>query len=171
KVITLRQTLEIVTRGNTQCHRCAPLVARGCPVSPWGLGLINPPVSSYHRPPPGDREAQFHAPRLQWLPNNGLSDTDVAMSNIAGYDACYGDSMASHWHTLASHALALPTITYAEHDKEPPREVQYRPGMFDCTAKRQGGVRTVRTGKDHKSLNKQPKSLQQTLNKHPFCQK
>src|SRR5262249_56049201 len=69
KVIALRQTLEIVTRGNTQCHRCAPLVARGCPVSPWGLSPINPPASSYHRPPPGDRQGRSHSPRLQLLPN------------------------------------------------------------------------------------------------------
>src|SRR4029453_731305 len=69
KVIALRQTLQIVTRGNTQCHRCAPLVARGCPVSPWGLSPINPPASSYHRPPPGDRQGRSHSPRLQLLPN------------------------------------------------------------------------------------------------------
>jgi hypothetical protein len=33
-------------------------------------------------------------------------------------------------------------------------EVQYRPGMFDCTGKRQHGVRTIRAGEDNKNLNK-----------------
>jgi hypothetical protein len=50
-------------------------------------------------------------------------------------------------------------------------EVQYRPGMFDCTVKRHHGMRTVRAGKDNKDLNKWPKSLQQTLNKRQFLMK
>jgi len=50
-------------------------------------------------------------------------------------------------------------------------EVQYRPGMFDCIVKRHYGMRTVRTDKDNKDLNKWPKSLQQTLNKRRFLTK
>jgi hypothetical protein len=42
KVIVLRQPLQIVMRGDTQCHRCSPLVARGGPVSPWGRGYHQP---------------------------------------------------------------------------------------------------------------------------------
>src|SRR4030095_5484622 len=101
KVIALRQTLEIVTRGDTQCHRCAPLVARGCPVSPWGLGPINPPASSYHRPPPGDRQARSRSPRLQLLPNATLQArlkagvrheralTAVACKRFIGIQSCF----------------------------------------------------------------------------------
>src|SRR5262249_19840128 len=42
KVIALRQPLQIVTRGDAKCHRCSPLLARGYPVSPWGLGHHQP---------------------------------------------------------------------------------------------------------------------------------
>src|SRR5262249_6447449 len=55
-------------------------------------------------------------------PNNFLSDTDVAIAHIAGYDAWYGDSMASHGHPLASQALALQTINPATHDPVPPEK-------------------------------------------------
>jgi len=48
--------------------------------------------------------------------------------------------MASHWHTLASQALALQTINHAAHDEVLPREVQYRPGRCDCTGQRHHGV-------------------------------
>jgi len=73
---------------------------------------------------------------LMWMrcqdgihPRSILSDTDVAISSIAGYDAWYGDSMANHGHMLASQALALQPLNQAEHDAVPPIEVQYRPGM------------------------------------------
>src|SRR5215510_15616752 len=43
--------------------------------------------------------------------------------------------MASHRYTLASPALALQTINHAEQCSVLAREVQYRPGMFDCTGR------------------------------------
>jgi hypothetical protein len=78
---------------------------------------------------------------------------------------------ASPWHTLDSPALSLHIANHTDHDEAFAREVQYRPGMFDCTGKRQHGVRTMLAGKDKKNLNKRPKPLQQTLNKSRFLTK
>src|SRR5262249_48095894 len=69
---------------------------------------------------------------------------------------------ASPWHTLDAQALSLPITNHTDHDEALAREVQYRPGRFDCTGKRQHDVRTRLADGDNKNLNKRPKPLQQT---------